>query len=214
MTRKTVVAGALGAAFALLCAGPAFAGLGVSVADAGGNTVSIDSVVDAGGGDWDVGITEDYLNTNSVWIDFEQQGGDFTGDVEITKEIHNGSNVTWRDFHMKLWTPAAAGGWVPSPNDDGLYFTGISATGPFGQVWFNANDIDELWLWDGVWNHCETYTLVFNVGGWGWTGGSVPLFRLEQWPTDTGGPDVPEPATLVLTLAGVAGLVLRRRLAA
>jgi len=212
MVRKSVVAGALGVAFALLCAGPVLA-LSVTVADDGGNTVSVDSVV-PDSGNWDVGVTEDYVNTNSVWLELQQQPGQgYGGDVRFEKSITNSTNLLWRDFHMKLWVPNDFGGWIPSPNDDNLYFTDVGLTGPFSEVWFEPSDIDELWLWDGVWNPSETYTLSFSVGGSGWRNGNVPHFRIEEWPTDTGGPDgdVPEPATLLLTLAGVAGLALRRR---
>jgi len=195
--------------FSVLVVTSAFA-LTVSLVDSGGNTVSINSVIAGSGGNWYVDITEDYLTVNPVWLEFTQQPGATYADTFIEKTVTNSTNLTWRDFHMKLWVQDKTGAWTPSPNNDGLYFTGITSSGPFAETWYNPNQVDELWLWNGVWNTGETYNLAFSVDGWGWTGGSVPNFRLEQWPTDTGGPSVPEPASILLMLIGIAGIAIKR----
>jgi len=210
--RKRLLFFSLALLSALLCAGSALA-LDVSIVDNGGNNVTIDSVSSGSGGNWYVGITEEYQSVNSVWTGYTQQAGaSYAGNVYIEKAVTNNSGLLWRDFHMKLWVIDNAGKWVPSPNNDGLYFQGITSSGPFSQTWYDPNAVDELWLWDGTWNVGETYTLAFSVGGWGWSGNSVPQFRLEQWPTDTGGPSIPEPATMLLLGLGLVGLAGARKL--
>ena len=182
-----------------------------------------DPAYDEGGTyEWFIDIDKRYENTDSIWIEFIQESNeDYGGFLNISEDINNSTGLQWKDFHMKLWTLDVTGALVPSSNVDGLFFDDDDPnldTGPFASSWLNANDIDEMWLWEGSWLHSATDTLAFRVGGSGWSTGVVDHFVLEQWPTTTGGPDeedpgIPEPGTLLLLASSVGGWLLRKRLA-
>ena len=140
----------------------------IIVVEDNGNSVSIDSVAhNQDPAYWSVGISETFVGMASVWIEFDRGMCTPWGPLHITKSVTNDTDTTWEDFHMKLWVPRYCGdGWKPSPNDDGLYFSAVWDTGPFGQSWFDPNGVDEIRLWDGTWAPGETYALSFAITGW------------------------------------------------
>ena len=137
--------------------------------------------------------------------------------LNVVKNIHNNDQSgLWlmSDFHNALLVPDGLGGWKPSSDTDGLFFTGPPVTpdiGPNPNAWSQPNwrnsenpakdTLDFFAPPGGALAFCQWVTIGFQV--------TVPAgarFNLDQHPTW-----VPEPATLLLLSFGGLTLLRKRR---
>jgi len=140
-----------------------------------------------------------------------------TGDWTVWKYIYNGSPYKWTDYHIKLQTMNAAGGWVDSPESDGISF---GQPTPFDE-WLKNVKVDINGVYVGGWHvnrtnqpvdkldfffdtfviqPGQTLSLHFDMTDFG-----SNTWRLVQVPT------IPEPQTYALLLLGLAGVGLMVR---
>jgi len=186
------------------------------------------------GGTWSISGTD--ITINETWgavgigmleISDLENGVNYT----VTKNITNNTGVDWNRFAMELLDPAgdeidasydiATEGWVPagyshSNEYDGLSFaqgSGIprTSTAFSSRIDNELGGHDYMDFFDGLVSGAGG-TDVISFGLRDYQPGSNQPFLLAQRPNEaTGGPQIPEPTTMLLMGLGLAGVALRNK---
>ena len=124
------------------------------------------------------------------------------GTIPLTELLTIDPGPSLADWHEQLMVFTALGGWVESPDDDGLYWEWVSVVDPVLPITVsNTGDLASMVWGDplppGTSIHIEK-GIVVPAG--------MQTFAIMEWPTV-----IPEPATLSLVAAGAVLALLRRR---
>ena len=133
-----------------------------------------------------------------IWKYFTTDGTETI--IHLLEAFHVSGDVPFTDWDEQLFVQDATGGWVPSPDTDGLEWLGAQSN-PQGTVTIDQpNDIIVI-EWNPALPPCTDVVIQKEI----FVPEGIRYFAIAQWPT------VPEPSMLVLGGISLLGLLAYKR---
>jgi hypothetical protein len=149
---------------------------------------------------------KDYVGIGPVDIEFTVIPSGGVTEYAFVEGVQNGTGIPWTDYHIELGFGMGIS-FLPSPAGDGLDFDHPDLSSPFSFAPFATVIVAE----DGVDAFGGVVPSPAFVSPWVFhvdVPDGITAFTVRQYPTTT---TVPEPASGLLMVVGLAGLVPRHR---
>ena len=137
-------------------------------------------------------------NMPPIWKIFNTDG--VGGIIHLTETFHVAGTVPFTDWDEQLMVLDATGAWVPSPETDGLIWTGGHSNPPGTVTIDQPNDIIVI-AWQPGLPPSTNVTIQKDI----FVPDGLRTFAVAQWPT------VPEPSLLSISGMAVFGILMYRR---